>query len=656
MKPAFSSLGYLRLGVASPAVQVADVDFNRIEIMRTLKRLHDDHVQLAVFPELCITGYTCGDLFYQTLLLEKAQQALMVLAREAGQLGMAAVVGLPLRVDGALFNCAAFLAEGRVLGLVPKTFLPNTNEFYEERWFASALQCSRDTLWMAGEQVPFGTDLLFQSRNDARCVVGIEICEDLWSISPPSQGQAQAGATVLVNLSASPETLGKFAYRRDLVVSQSARCLAAYAYASAGPGESSTDLVYAGHSLIAENGQLLGETSRFRFDSTVAITDIDLMRLANERLRNNNFSRAKAHSQWRRQDFSWRDPEMNILFRQVNPQPFVPGEEHERSERCREIFSLQTTALARRVRHIGAVKAVIGISGGLDSTLALLVTVRAFDLLQRERCDIVALTMPGFGTTGRTRRNAEKLAGMLGVTLRVIPIDEAVRLHFRDIGHDEGQHDVTYENSQARERTQILMDVANQIGGLVVGTGDLSELALGWCTYNADHMSMYAVNAGVPKTLVRYVVAWCADSEFDGEESAVLHDICDTPVSPELLPPDDQGDIRQKTEETIGPYLLHDFFLFQAVRLNFPPDRILFLAQQAFGDQFDRKTLLRWMKNFYRRLFSQQFKRSCLPDGPKIGSVALSPRGDWRMPSDAAGELWLKQLEDLERNAGFMGR
>jgi NAD+ synthase (glutamine-hydrolysing) len=539
MKPAFSSLGYLRLGVASPAVQVADVDFNRIEIMRTLKRLHDDHVQLAVFPELCITGYTCGDLFYQTLLLEKAQQALMVLAREAGQLGMAAVVGLPLRVDGALFNCAAFLAEGRVLGLVPKTFLPNTNEFYEERWFASALQCSRDTLWMAGEQVPFGTDLLFQSRNDARCVVGIEICEDLWSISPPSQGQAQAGATVLVNLSASPETLGKFAYRRDLVVSQSARCLAAYAYASAGPGESSTDLVYAGHSLIAENGQLLGETSRFRFDSTVAITDIDLMRLANERLRNNNFSRAKAHSQWRRQDFSWRDPEMNILFRQVNPQPFVPGEEHERSERCREIFSLQTTALARRVRHIGAVKAVIGISGGLDSTLALLVTVRAFDLLQRERCDIVALTMPGFGTTGRTRRNAEKLAGMLGVTLRVIPIDEAVRLHFRDIGHDEGQHDVTYENSQARERTQILMDVANQIGGLVVGTGDLSELALGWCTYNADHMSMYAVNAGVPKTLVRYVVAWCADSEFDGEESAVLHDICDTPVSPELLPPDD---------------------------------------------------------------------------------------------------------------------
>ena len=651
MKQTLADLGFFRLAVVTPALRVGDVVFNAAEVRQALGRAREQGAQLAVFPELGLTGYTCGDLFYQTLLLERAAEALQELAIETGRLGIAAVVGLPVSCRGALYNCAAFLAEGRILGVVPKSFLPNTNEFYEERWFASAQELRADHIELGGRVIPFGTDLLFRWRANPRCLVGVEICEDLWAVRPPSLAQALSGAAVLVNPSASPEILGKREYRQQLVQSQSARCLAAYAYAAAGPGESSTDLVYSGHSLIAENGQVLAETQRFEFATTLAVADVDLMRLANERLRNNSFSAEPAPEAFRVLDFDAAAPPLGRLLRTVDPRPFVPRAESERSERCREIFSLQTTALARRLQHTGSAKAVIGISGGLDSTLALLVVARAFDKLERDRRDIVALTMPGFGTTRRTRGNAEKLAEMLGVTLRVVSIDPAVRQHFADIGHDESVHDITYENSQARERTQILMDVANQVGGLVIGTGDLSELALGWCTYNADHMSMYGVNCGVPKTLVRYLVEWCADVEFSGGEADVLRDICATPVSPELLPPDESGDIRQKTEETLGPYLLHDFFLFQAVRMQFPPARILFLAEQAFADQFDRHHLLRWLKNFYRRFFSQQFKRSCLPDGPKVGSVALSPRGDWRMPSDASVALWLSEIEALERAA-----
>ncbi|WP_305044187.1 NAD(+) synthase [Geoalkalibacter sp.] len=648
MNQTFASLGYLRLAVATPALRVADVAFNVEEILRVLEALRDEDVQLAVFPELCLTGYTCGDLFYQDLLLEAAAAALPRIAARSGELGLAVVVGLPLRHQGALFNCAAFLAEGRILGLVPKTFLPNTNEFYEERWFASARECRAPEVLLGAVPVPFGTDLLFRRRQRPDCVVGIEICEDLWAVQPPSSAMALAGATVLVNPSASPEILGKQAYRRALVQSQAARCLAAYAYASAGPGESSTDLVYSGHGLIAENGQVLAESERFCFEARWAISDVDLLRLSQERLRNNSFRAKGPPGAWRCIDFTCADPPLTKLRREIPAQPFVPSGEEERSERCREIFALQTTALAKRLLHTGSSRVVIGISGGLDSTLALLVTVGAFDKLGLAREGIHALTLPGFGTTTRTRGNAEQLAELLGVSLRVISIDAAVHQHFADIGHDGLTHDITFENAQARERTQILMDVANQIGGLVIGTGDLSELALGWCTYNADHMSMYGVNAGVPKTLVRYLVEWCAHARFSGAAAAVLEDICATPVSPELLPPDANGDIRQKTEEQVGPYLLHDFFLFQAVRMQFPPRRILFLAEQVFAGQFSRPELLKWLRNFYRRFFSQQFKRSCLPDGPKVGSLALSPRGDWRMPSDASAALWLAELDGLE--------
>lgn len=648
MKPTLFSLGYLRLAVVAPALRVADTAFNTEEIQRVLTELAQENVQLAIFPELCLTAYSCADLFYQDLLLDAAADALLRIASHAGELGVAAVAGVPLRSGGALFNCAAFIAEGRVLGIIPKTYLPNTNEFYEERWFASARDNRATEIRLGSHRIPFGTDLLFRNRQRPDCVIGVEICEDLWAVQPPSSALALAGATVLVNPSASPEILGKQAYRRALVQSQSARCLAAYAYASAGPGESSTDLVYAGHSLIAENGQVLAESERFEFASRWVLSDVDLLRLGQERLRNNSFSAsATAEGSWRVVDFSCADAPLQELRREVSARPFVPVAASEREERCREIFAMQTTALAKRLLHTGSKRVVIGISGGLDSTLALLVAVGAFDKLGLSHQGIAALTLPGFGTTARTRGNAEKIAELLGVDLRVISIDAAVRQHFTDIGHDGLTHDITFENAQARERTQILMDVANQIGALVIGTGDLSELALGWCTYNADHMSMYSVNAGVPKTLVRYLVEWCAETRFSGEAARVLQDICATPVSPELLPPDANGDIHQKTEEHIGPYLLHDFFLFQVVRLHFPPARILFLAEQVFADQYSRAELLKWLKNFYRRFFSQQFKRSCLPDGPKIGSTALSPRGDWRMPSDAAAALWLAELDRL---------
>lgn len=655
------NLGFVRAGVISPEMRVADVEFNTRAIIEAMRRAADAGCSVALFPELCVTGYTCGDLFYQSLLLDAARSALVTLANATAELPLAVVVDLPLLQDGKIYNCAAFLCGGEIVGIVPKSNLPNTQEYYEERWFTSARYAQFNHVMVEGRVVPFGTDLLFRAANVPGCVIGIEICEDLWAINPPSSDKALGGATILLNPSASDDTLGKWEYRTDLVAHQSARCLAAYLYAGASPNESSTDLVFAGHSLIAENGTLLALTERFHFETQMATADIDVQRLINERTKNTSFSTQLPMRQYRAVEFSLPAPraaQPYVLQRPLSRTPFVPNDPERRAVHCREIFSLQSTGLAKRLKHLGAKNAVIGISGGLDSTLALLVTIKAFDTLGLDRKGIVAITMPGFGTTARTRSNAEVLANDSGITFRTIPIAEAVRQHFRDIGHDETDHDVVYENAQARERTQILMDVANEIGGLVVGTGDLSELALGWATYNGDQMSMYHVNAGVPKTLVRYLIQWAADAEFSGDVARVLHDIVAMPISPELLPLDDKGAQAQNTESSIGPYELHDFVLYYTIRHQFAPRKIFFLARQAFGDSslavasYDAETLLKWMRVFYMRFFSQQFKRSAMPDGPKVGSVALSPRGDWRMPSDASAALWMKELGDLSREQG----
>ena len=641
-----SRYGLVRVAAATPELHLADPAANLKEICRLAGQAAERSCALIVFPELSLTGYSCGDLFYQQALQQRTLEALLELKEWTAANAIAVVVGLPLALSGRLFNCAALISGGAIHGLVPKTHLPNSGEFYEKRWFSSAREAQSGTVTLAGEEIPFGTDLLFAAAADPQLLIGIELCEDLWAVQPPSGYQALAGAALLLNLSASPEILGKYEYRRNLVASQSARCLAAYVYAGSGPGESSTDLVFPGHSLIAENGLILAETERYSFAGQFAVADIDMARLQGERQRNSSFAASAVKTKSRIVSFPLFRKEIGGLLRPLTPTPFVPPDQAERQERCREIFQIQTSGLVKRLRHTGSRSVVIGLSGGLDSTLALLVTVKAYDLTGLPRSGIVAVTMPGFGTTTRTRTNAERLAAELGVTLRVIPIHDAVDQHFRDINHDPTVLDVTYENSQARERTQILMDIANQVSGLVIGTGDLSELALGWCTYNGDHMSMYAVNSGVPKTLVRYLVQWCADEEFSDDISRVLHDVCATPISPELLPPSADGEIEQLTEEVIGPYLIHDFFLYQVVRLHYPPDKVLMLAEEVFSE-YPRARLQGWLEQFYRRFFSQQFKRSCLPDGPKVGTVALSPRGDWRMPSDASVALWLDQLEQL---------
>ena len=644
-------LGMIRVAAVSPALKVADVAFNLAAIEEATLQAADQGVQLLVFPELAMTGYSCGDLFYQQSLLEKVRDGLTTLTALSEQTGMILIVGAPVRQSGRLFNAAVVMSHGRICGVVPKTYLPNTQEFYEERWFSSAFDLVDDQLAWLDEAPPFGTDLLFDVDGMPDCLFGIEICEDAWVANPPSGAMAAAGATLLINLSASPVILGKCSYRRALVESQSARCLSAYLYASAGPGESSTDLVFSGHSLVAEYGQVLAETERFQFASQVAVADIDVQRLVHERLRNNSYAASMTDQDFLLIPVEVTERQADDLLRPIARMPFVPTAQVERRQRCEEIFAIQTTGLMKRLMHTGSQKVVLGISGGLDSTLALLVTVKAFDRLKWSRNDILAVTMPGFGTTARTKGNAETLAAELGVDLRMISIDAAVNQHFADIGQDPDNHDITYENSQARERTQILMDLANQVGGLVVGTGDLSELALGWATYNGDHMSMYGVNASVPKTLVRYLIEWCAEAEFSGKTAEVLHDVCATPVSPELLPPDEDGAISQKTEDHVGPYELHDFFLFQVVRNQFAPRKILDLACRAFAEDYSQAEVLKWLQLFYRRFFAQQFKRSCLPDGPKVGSVSLSPRGDWRMPSDASANLWLAELDQIAATA-----
>lgn len=651
--------GFVRTAVCSPELRVADVRFNTDRIVEALEKAEAAGADLVVFPELCLTGYTCGDLLYQKLLLEQATAALLELAERTARLDAAFIVGLPMALDGKNFNCAAFVTRGQIKGIVPKTYLPGTGEFYEERWFSSALDTKRDSVLLGWRDIPFGTNLIFRPETMPDCAIAIEICEDVWSAIPPSCDAALNGATILVNLSASNEVLGKPEYRKMLVQSHSARCLAAYCYAAAGAGESTTDLVFSGHSMIAENGRILAETKRFSFATEMELADVDVERLVAERLKNNTFGLSRSRTDARFITFDFEDfsrPNENTeeglkalqaLKRPLSPTPFVPRNLERRSHYCEEIFAIQTTGLAKRLRHTNTKNVVIGVSGGLDSTLALLVCAKAFDMLGLARTGIISITMPGFGTTSRTRGNAEHLAEFLGTTLRIIPIADAVRQHFRDIGHDEQVHDITYENAQARERTHILMDVANQVNGLVIGTGDLSELALGWCTYNADQMSMYGVNASIPKTLVRYLVEWCADHEFSGNEAAVLHDICATPVSPELLPLQNGSVQAQETEKTIGPYELHDFFLYYFLRFQFTPRKIMFLARHAFGEKYDAATLHKWLTTFIRRFFTQQFKRSVMPDGPKVGTVALSPRGDWRMPSDASAALWLQECEEI---------
>ncbi len=639
--------GFIKVAAATPALRVADCAYNAQQTIHLMAEAAAAGVKVLCFPELGLTGYTCADLFLQPTLLEGARRALEQVVAASEGLDMLVAVGLPLKPDhrSHLYNCAAVFCNGQLLGIVPKRHIPNYTEFYEGRWFAAA-DGYAGTVELCGAQVDLNPDQIFRCEGMHELCVGVEICEDLWVTNPPSVQLCAAGATVILNLSASDEVVGKDSYRRNLVAGQSGRLVCAYVYADAGQGESSTDLVYAGHDLIAENGSLLAEQ---RFAEGLVCADIDVSKLAFERCRMSTYPN-DSDCGMDEVDFGLAVTETH-LTRPVAPNPFVPADLTHRAERCREIFTLASLGLRKRLEHARAKCAVIGLSGGLDSTLALLITANAMEMLHRPATDILCVTMPCFGTTDRTRDNATKLAECLGTAFKRVDIGEAVNVHFRDIGLDSADRSVTYENGQARERTQVLMDTANLLGGMVIGTGDLSEMALGWSTYNGDHMSMYAVNCSIPKTLVRHLTAWVSDEnrEKNPALSAVLDDILDTPVSPELLPPEENGQIAQKTEDLVGPYELHDFFLYYTVRYGFPPRKVYRLARLAFGEKYDKDTILKWMENFYRRFFVQQFKRSCVPDGPKVGSVTLSPRGDWRMPSDAVSELWMEQVRQLRQ-------
>ncbi|MBO4905659.1 MAG: NAD(+) synthase [Bacteroidaceae bacterium] len=639
--------GFVKVAAAIPEVQVANPKWNVQQIESLVVQAEGRGVEIVVLPELSLTGYTCGDLFAQQLLIDEAEAALIHLMNFTRSLDIIAIVGLPVAYGGTLLNCAAVVQKGRILGLVPKTYLPNYKEFYEMRWFASATSLPSDAqVWICGQQVRLQASQLFHTPS---CTFGVEICEDLWATVPPSSIQTLQGAEIVFNLSADNDLVGKEAYLRSLLRQQSARCISGYVYAGCGFGESTQDVVFGGKAYIIEYGDVIAEATRHSITSQLLESEIDVERIRAERRVNTTFTACgnemRTAARFEIVDTALIAPRDFKFTRTINPHPFVPTG-HHLDERCEEIFAIQTEGLAKRMHHTGCKTAVIGISGGLDSTLALLVAVRTFDLLQLSRKGIIGITMPGFGTTGRTYNNALQLMRSLGITVREISIAQAVEQHFEDIGHDPADRDVTYENSQARERTQILMDVANKMNGMVIGTGDLSELALGWCTYNGDHMSMYGVNTGVPKTLVRHLVRWVA-GQSDERSAATLMDIVDTPISPELIPANEQGEIQQKTEDLVGPYELHDFFLYYALRWGFRPSKIAFLAQQAFDGIYDESTISKWLTTFYRRFFSQQFKRSCLPDGPKVGTVSLSPRGDWRMPSDASREAWLAECESL---------
>lgn len=639
--------GFTKVAAAVPHLQVADCSYNIQQIEGLMRQASDKGVQIIAFPELSVTAYTCLDLFAQHTLLESAEQALLKLVSDTAHLNLLAIVGAPLVTENRLINAAIAFQSGKILGVVPKTYLPNYKEFQEQRWFTSSTELREKSIAIGNNTYPLSTHLLLAA---GQVKVGIEICEDLWTPVPPSSLLAMEGANILVNLSASNELIGKHHYLRSLISQQSARCMAGYVYASAGFGESSTDLVYAGNGIIAENGHILEESPRFTMQEQLIISEIDVENLQNDRQINTSFMHGAStllKDETITVPFALTNGSGNpVLTRAIDPHPFTPSGDALK-ERCEEIFQIQVAGLAKRMVHTHSKTAVVGISGGLDSTLALLVTVMTFDALHIPRHQILGITMPGFGTTDRTYTNACDLIHSLGVTLREISIKDACLQHFKDINHDPSVHDVTYENSQARERTQILMDVANQENGMVIGTGDLSELALGWATYNGDHMSMYGVNGSIPKTLVKYLVEWVAHNRVDEASRATLLDIVDTPISPELIPADENGNIKQKTEDLVGPYELHDFFLYHFLRFGNSPAKIYFLAQQAFGESYDKATIKKWLHTFFRRFFQQQFKRSCLPDGPKVGSVSLSPRGDWRMPSDAMATMWLKEIETL---------
>lgn len=633
--------GYVRVAASVPKLKVANVEFNTKEVIKEIKALDKEGVQIVTFPELCLTGYTCADLFSQDILITKSKEAIKEVIDSTKLLDIISIIGAPIVCDNQLFNCGVVINKGKILGIVPKTYIPNYGEFYEKRWFSTSNTLTSKTINLFGKEVPIGIDLVFRDINDSKFAFGIEICEDLWSPKAPSVEAALNGATMIFNLSASNEVIGKAQYRRNLINMQSAKNVCAYIYSSSGVNESSTDLVFSGYAGISENGSMLVENERFNFKTNHIISDVDIQRLMNNRIKDISFMGIGTINNYRVINIDLKDNN-NDLKRIYDAYPFVPSNEDKRAERCSEIINIQACGLAKRIKHTGMKKCVIGISGGLDSTLAFLVIIEAYRKLGISFDNLIGVTMPGFGTTGRTYNNALTLMKNYGVTMREVSIKEASLQHFKDIGLEETDRSVTYENTQARERTQILMDIANKEGGLVIGTGDLSELALGWCTYNGDHMSMYAVNTSIPKTLVRYLVKYFADIEQNEECKKTILDILDTPISPELLPPSKDGKIEQQTESVVGPYILHDFFLYHFMRYGASPDKIKYIASKTFDGMYDEETIDKWLKFFIKRFFNQQFKRSCLPDGPKVGTISVSPRGDLRMPSDADSGIWLE--------------
>ncbi len=633
--------GFMRVGASVPKIEISNVDFNVEEIKKVMDEAFKRGVEITLFPELSLTGYTCADLFLNEHLLKKASDGLIELKKYSKRVKGVFIVGVPIKADNQLFNCAAVLESGHILGIVPKTYIPNYGEFYEKRWFSEDSRRLSEVINIDGEEVPFKTNMIFQEKGDERRTFGIEICEDLWCIYPPSNDLTIRGAKMIFNLSASNEIIGKEEYRKSLIKSQSEKTISAYIYASAGINESTTDLVFSGASFIYENGRALKESERFDFESNLIFDDVDLARLEAMRYKDISYMGVikDKEKEYTKVYFDGYNPD-NELVREYSPSPFVPKTVEHRNERCEEILNIQAYALAKRMKSTGIKKSVIGISGGLDSTLAFLVVVKAYDILGLDHKDIYGITMPGFGTTSRTYNNSCEFVKLYGATLKEINIKDACLQHFKDIEHDPKELDVTYENVQARERTQILMDYANKIGGLVIGTGDLSELCLGWCTYNGDHMSMYAVNVSIPKTLVKYLVSYYAETESSDERRKIINDILETPVSPELLPPSDKDEILQQTESIVGPYILHDFFIYHFLRYGASPEKIKYLAIHAFKGSFPEKEISKWLSFFVKRFFSQQFKRSCIPDGPKVGTISISPRGDLRMPSDASSEMW----------------
>ncbi len=632
--------GYVRVAASVPELKVANVEFNTKEVIKEIKALNKEGVQIVTFPELCLTGYTCADLFSQDILISRSKEAIKTVMDETKSLDIISIIGAPIVCDNQLFNCAVVIQKSEILGIVPKTYIPNYGEFYEKRWFSTSNTLTSRSIKMFGKEVPIGIDLIFRDNEDDKFTFGIEVCEDLWSPKAPSVEAALNGATMIFNLSASNEVIGKYGYRKNLINMQSAKNVCAYIYSSSGVNESTTDLVFSGYAAIAENGSTLVENNRFDFETNHIVADVDIQRLMNNRIKDISFMGIGAASNYRVVEIDLKDKNENLV-RTYDAYPFVPSNESKRAERCSEIVNIQACGLAKRIKHTGMKKCVIGISGGLDSTLAFLVVIEAYRKLGISFDNLIGVTMPGFGTTGRTYNNALTLMKNYGVTMREVSIKEASLQHFKDIGLDPEDRSVTYENTQARERTQILMDIANKEGGLVIGTGDLSELALGWCTYNGDHMSMYAVNTSIPKTLVRYLVKYFADIEPNEECKKTILDILDTPISPELLPPDKNGNIEQQTESVVGPYILHDFFLYHFMRYGASPEKIRYIANKTFDGMYDSETIDKWLKFFIKRFFNQQFKRSCLPDGPKVGTISVSPRGDLRMPSDGDASTWL---------------